>query len=148
GGDIGVVLILAGGGQVDLAVLFGLFVGDVEHVVQAGGDEQALQSTKYEHTKGASIADDNTQTVDAHRDGLPDEGGDQAHNSGGQDDHQGHKPFAAVEGNGCGEGNFVVFVVQGCGEKAGNDTCHSAHVHSLNTQDHGDLQGTEVHESG
>ena len=112
----------------------GLPEGQIEHVVQAEGNEQALDHAEQEGAEVARAVHHHTQGVDALLNGLPDKKHQNAYQGKDQGADDGHKPGAAEEGEHLGQLDLIKAVVQGSNSQAYDDAAEGAHLQRGNTQ--------------
>ena len=115
----------------------GLPEGDVEHVVQAEGDEGTLDEAVQPGTGVAAGQHKAAQVIDAGLDGGPDVVHGDAHHQVGGGGDDGDEPGATEEGEHLGQLNLIEPIVQGCHTQAHHDAAEHAH-----------LQGVQAHHGG
>ena len=111
--------------------------GEIEHVVQAEGDEQALDEAKEEGAEVARTVHQHAKGVDAGLNGLPDKEHQNAHQSKDQGADDGHKAGAAEEGESRGQLHLIKAVMQGGDAKAHDDAAEGAHLQGGDAQHRG-----------
>ena len=114
--------------------------GQVDHVVQTGGDQNTVQEAVDKQTNVAGTSHESAHSSDAAVDDGPDIAHHDGHCDGEQGGQQEDKTGAAVDADGVGELNVAELVEQPCNNGAQDDAQEHAHVDDLNAQD-GSLAG-------
>ena len=115
----------------------GLPEGQVEHMVQAEGDEQPLDHAEQEGAEVPGAVNQHAQGVDALLNGLPDKEHEDAHQGEDQGADDGDKPGAAEEGEHLGHLDLIEPVVERGHAQAHDDAAEGAHLQRGDAQHRG-----------